>query len=122
MDARTKSDRDFAIEKIVDLLASKKGRHSVLVVSPDHWASVVFAEEVRNAFKKTHLDYESRSCGTLSTKHCRVVFATASAPHNVVGYADLDLLVVQMQNSFPLDTLRALRGYEGLVTRLAFSD
>lgn len=123
-DTKPRTDRLYAIERIVEMLSSKDGRKVALVVSPDHWASVVFADEVREALvKRSYIDYEMRSdLRTLTTALHKVFFVLGSNPDYVMGFMPMNLLVKHRPAQFSEMARIALQAYKGRGEEVSFND
>lgn len=103
--------RQEAIEAIVAELR-KPGYGHTVVVSPNHMLSVVLQEDTREAFAKTHLDYN----GTVAsiTVGLRVAnFVAGTKPERLAGYSQLGLLVVENPSAVPIPVYRVIEGYAG---------
>lgn len=112
------TSRQEAIEKIVTELKGS-GYGQILIVSPDHWSSVVLQEDTQAALASTLADYR-RAEGSLTIGLRSALFVAGSKPERVVGFGRLRLLVIDRWAFLPTSVSRALEGYAG-VPLVAFS-
>ncbi len=110
--------RQEAIEAIV---AELRNPHygQILVVSPNHWLSVVLQEETQKAIAPTLADYR-RSEGSISVNLRSALFIAGTKPERVAGFGTLKLLVIEKWAELPTEVCRVLERYNG-VPLVAFS-